>query len=66
VEVKDHGQLVGAIVTNLPALETVLRYHSMGPQARDVVVDFALAQPVRCAGRAPAPAASLTESESRG
>jgi hypothetical protein len=36
VEVKDHTQLMGAIVTNLQALETVLRYHSMGPKARDV------------------------------
>jgi hypothetical protein len=36
VEVKDHTQLVGAIITNLQALETVLRYHSMGPKARDV------------------------------
>jgi hypothetical protein len=36
VEVKDHTQLVGAIVTNQQSLETVLRYHSMGPKARDV------------------------------
>jgi hypothetical protein len=36
VEVKDHTQQVGAIVTNLQALETVLRYHSMGPKAREV------------------------------
>jgi hypothetical protein len=36
VDVKDHTQLVGAIVTNLQALETVLRYHSLGPKAQDV------------------------------
>jgi hypothetical protein len=36
LDVKDHTQLVGAIVTNLQALETVLRYHSLGRKARDV------------------------------
>jgi hypothetical protein len=36
VDVKDYTQLVGAIVTNLQALETVLRYHSMGPKASEV------------------------------
>jgi hypothetical protein len=36
VEVKDHANLVGSIVTNLQALETVLRYYSMGPKAQEV------------------------------
>jgi hypothetical protein len=36
VDVSDHAQLVGAIITNLQALETVLRYHSMGSKAREV------------------------------
>jgi hypothetical protein len=36
LEVNDYTQLVGAIITNLQALETVLRYHSLGPEAREV------------------------------
>jgi hypothetical protein len=36
VEVKNHTHLVGSIVTNLQALETVLRYYSMGPKAQEV------------------------------
>ncbi len=36
MEVKDHTQLVGAIVTNLQALETVLRYFLMDPIERAI------------------------------
>jgi hypothetical protein len=36
VEVDDYTRLAGAIITNLQALETVLRYHSMGAKAREV------------------------------
>jgi hypothetical protein len=36
LEVNEYTQLVGAIITNLQALETVLRYHSLGPKAREV------------------------------
>jgi hypothetical protein len=36
VEVDDYTRLLGAIITNLQALETVLRYHSMGAKAREV------------------------------
>jgi hypothetical protein len=36
LEVNDYTHLVGSIITNLQALETVLRYHSLGPKAREV------------------------------
>ena len=36
MDIEEYNQLIGAIVTNLQALESVLRYYSMGNKANEV------------------------------